>query len=1519
MASTTDSSEKIQLLLVEDDQIDRLAFTRTVKQYNLPYEYSLASSLTEALAILRDRKFQIAILDYNLGDGRSSELFPILKEQNCPFVISTGSGDEETAARLMSQGAADYLIKDPERNYLKILPVTISKTISRHQTEGKLQLLNRAITSVKDSIYVLDCKGKLQYINNTLAEFSNISPEEAIGQTIQFLKQPYLAEWLESTRACVGENCNTESEIVMCRADGTSFAALVSETCVVEDLHLHRIGVIRNITSLKSVEQELRNYQESLENTVKERTAELQQAIAELRQENQERIKIEESLRASRDQLQQQQEFFKLVIDSNPNLIFVKDWDGHYLLANQTMAEFYNTTVENLVGKTDADFHSNPIDAERFLEENRQIISSQQEMFLPEEKIPHVDLGYQWLQWQKRPIKIFGNTDGVLGVGVNITARKQIEISLSESQKRFESLAAVAPVGIYRTNTTGDAIYLNDRWCEIAGLTLAEASGPNWARALHPDDREKVGAEWYASVQEHRPFELECRFQKPDGTITWVLSRARAEHDIYGEIIGYVGTITDISDRKRAETILQKLVTGTAAVTGADFFVELVRHIAEALAVTYAVVTEFVGDHLVTLGFWANGSLQPSISYLPAKTPCEISLQEGQYHCEQAVQSIFAEDLDLVTMQAESYLGISLKDDHGRAIGNLCVLDTQPISEIKKVEAMGLLQVFAARASAELQRKNVNEALKALNQDLEMRVQQRTQELQERERFLQTVLDSFPLAVFWKDRQSILLGSNQLFAQASGLESPLDVVGKSSFDFSFTEEEARKYVEDDHFVMVSGLSKIGIEETITLANGEISWIETNKIPLRDALGQVIGLVGTFQDISDRKKAENDLLESQRFLQLVLDTFPLFVFWKDRQSVYLGCNQNFATSAGLSLSSEITGKTDYDMPWGESDAEKYRNDDQQVITSSKPKLNIIETQNQANGQIIWLETNKIPLRDLQGNVIGVLGTYQDISDRKLAEEALAESEAFNRQLVEEFPIGLASCRLDGHLVFVNAAFAQILGRTVEETMSLSYWDITPSKYAELEAEQLRLIQTEGRYGPYEKEYIHKDGHLVPVMLSGLMILRNGEFLIWSSVQDISDRKSAEAKLQLANQELMRATRLKDEFLANMSHELRTPLNSILGMNEGLQEEIFGSINERQLKALRTIETSSTHLLALINDILDVAKIESGQINLDLAAINIESLCKSSLAFIKQQASTKRIQLIHKIPQYLPEITVDERRIRQVLINLLNNAVKFTMEGGTITLQVSLVPSEASTNPVLNPNHLRIAVIDTGIGISAENIQKLFQPFIQVDSALNRQYNGTGLGLALVRKLVELHGGTVELTSEVGVGSCFAIKLPFNIGSPELDLQIEYDLSAQAQIEQAQIEQNQRKEVVPPLILLAEDNNANVRTFTSYLEAKGYRMLIASDGQQAIAITKAHKPDLILMDIQMPVMDGLEAIKQIRLDPDVADIPIIALTALAMTGDRERCLDAGANEYLQKPLKLKQLTTSIQQILNAKKNV
>ncbi|MBV6623362.1 MAG: GAF domain-containing protein [Rivularia sp. (in: Bacteria)] len=421
------------------------------------------------------------------------------------------------------------------------------------------------------------------------------------------------------------------------------------------------------------------------------------------------------------------------------------------------------------------------------------------------------------------------------------------------------------------------------------------------------------------------------------------------------------------------------------------------------------------------------------------------------------------------------------------------------------------------------------------------------------------------------------------------------------------------------------------------------------------------------------------------------------------------------------------------------------------------------------------------------------------------------------------------------------------------------------------------------------------------------------------QQLSERQQAQQQLternqQLAvsNQELARATRLKDEFLANMSHELRTPLNAILGMTEGLQEKVFGPINDRQLKALQTIESSGSHLLELINDVLDVAKIESGQLELDITPTNVAPLCQSSLAFIKRQALKKRIHLETKLPYEPPDLLVDERRIRQVLINLLNNAVKFTPDAGSITLEVTVPQSSAEGDCIddSSDNFLQISVVDTGIGIAPKDTKKLFQPFVQIDSALNRQYAGTGLGLALVKRTVELHGGRVGLTSQLGVGSRFTIYLPCIKKTSSSDrIKTQQALS---------IESTDSVERASDLILLVEDNEANIITISGYLRAKGYRLLLAKNGQEAIALAHSEAPQLILMDIQMPGMDGIEAMQQIRSNPNLEKIPIIALTALAMKGDRERCLAAGANDYLSKPVKLKQLAINIQQLLAAYEN-
>jgi CheY-like chemotaxis protein len=310
-----------------------------------------------------------------------------------------------------------------------------------------------------------------------------------------------------------------------------------------------------------------------------------------------------------------------------------------------------------------------------------------------------------------------------------------------------------------------------------------------------------------------------------------------------------------------------------------------------------------------------------------------------------------------------------------------------------------------------------------------------------------------------------------------------------------------------------------------------------------------------------------------------------------------------------------------------------------------------------------------------------------------------------------------------------------------------------------------------------------------------------------------------------------------------------------------------------------------------------------------------------------------------------MSLDERRIRQVLINLLSNAVKFTPIGGRVTLDVHYEPIEVNlaehislTRIPLQPKpnsvlescpledrfYLCISVTDTGIGIAPLDQLKLFKPFVQIDSSFNRKYEGTGLGLALVKQIVEMHGGDVNLRSQIGEGSCFTVRLPYVCMTPDFQSsQLSED--DQSQIIDTSFEQSnpQSDSVVDntipamentlPTILIAEDNEANTISVTSYLQAKGYYCVIAQNGQEAINLARIHHPQLILMDIQMPEMDGITATKQIRNEPILADIPIIALTALAMTGDREKCLEAGANDYLSKPYQLKYLAKVIQDLI------
>jgi PAS domain S-box-containing protein len=546
-------------------------------------------------------------------------------------------------------------------------------------------------------------------------------------------------------------------------------------------------------------------------------------------------------------------------------------------------------------------------------------------------------------------------------------------------------------------------------------------------------------------------------------------------------------------------------------------------------------------------------------------------------------------------------------------------------------------------------------------------------------------------------------------------------------------------------------------------------------------------------------------------------------------------------------------------------------------------------------------------------------------RKQAEQAYSASQRRFQALIEYAPDGIALLGANGKMRQVTPSTERILGYAPEDIVDqdpalLTHPDDLPALLGIL----TDLFQHPGKVVRTEYRFLHKDGswRWLESTISNLLEEPSVQAIVFN-YRDVTERKRYEeeleslnldleqrvtkrtAELNLTNMELERANRVKDEFLATMSHELRTPLNSILGLSESLMEQRSGTLNDYQGQSIQLIQSSGRHLLELINDILDVSKINAGKFEIYPQILDVNVLCRSSLAFVREQAMRKSITLSSQEDTTVSEIYADPRRLKQILVNLLTNAVKFTPEHGQVLLRVHV---EVENNLV------QITVTDTGIGIAPENLKRLFNPFVQVDSKLNRQFEGTGLGLSLVQKLTDLHGGSVMVESEIGKGSQFTINLPWdkNVIVQQNSAEARGKLLSPLRTEKHNM--SLKNSVNRRKILLAEDNIPNAITISEYLESWGYEIIIAHDGLEALEQAETKEPDIILMDIQMPVMDGLEAIRHFRANPRFVNTPIIALTALAMPGDRERCLEAGASEYMSKPVSLKTLAKTIETMLD-----
>jgi PAS domain S-box-containing protein len=562
----------------------------------------------------------------------------------------------------------------------------------------------------------------------------------------------------------------------------------------------------------------------------------------------------------------------------------------------------------------------------------------------------------------------------------------------------------------------------------------------------------------------------------------------------------------------------------------------------------------------------------------------------------------------------------------------------------------------------------------------------------------------------------------------------------------------------------------------------------------------------------------------------------------------------------------------------------------------------------------------------GSIADFVTLAIEASERNIVQEALRQSEAQFRAIFERSSIGIALINMKAQIVDTNFALCEILGYSREELSGKRFTNYISTKRGDLKLyKQLMLgIRTDSKRisrdglqpsehqkQPVERHRIemerrclHQNGSLVWTHISVSVIPgSNGEpeFFL-AMIEDITERKQTELKLRASQEAAEAANLAKSEFLATMSHELRTPLNAIMGLSQLLQQEIVGSLNEKQNEYVSCIYSSGEHLLALINDILDLSKVEAGKEELLLSPLPVSDLCNYAIWTVRDRALEKGLQITSQIDLEADICIADERRIKQMLLNLLTNAIKFTPAG-----QISLVVKKV-------PQGITFTVSDTGIGIDSSQFQFLFEPFKQLDSRLNRQYEGTGLGLALTRKLARLHGGDVTVTSILGEGSQFTLFLP-NLVHPrvEKDQGDKGDEGGNFTLSPLL----SSSPVIPTnkTILLVEEEKNTATVLQDYLHTIGYQVKWIDNRNDFLNQVQNIQPDLVFFDFQL-IKDIriLNSLNILRQEPYWENLPIVMMTSSEYLEEEIITLSGNANDYLVKPIRIVQLESVLMRYLS-----
>ncbi len=1046
-----------------------------------------------------------------------------------------------------------------------------------------------------------------------------------------------------------------------------------------------------------------------------------------------------------------------------------------------------------------------------------------------------------------------GAIQGSVLVLRDITARRRSEESLKESEERFRSAFEYANTGMALIGLDETLLKVNRVFCEMLGFSERDMLGLTMPQIIHPEDQAQNATDIHRILNgEFASRWMERRYVHRSGRTVWTLVSTTLVSNAQDVPLYMVVMIQDITERKSAEEELQvqkayfqrlfeKSPEGIVILDGDDRIVDVNREFTNIFGYTIEEIQgKKVNDVLV-----------------PPELKAEAEkLSWGVYH-DQIVQFDTVRQRKDGTLIDVSVLGSPITLG-GTNVG--CYGIYRDISERKHAEEQLLM--------------------------------------------LSRAVEQSPASIVITDINGIIEYVNDRFVQVTGYTAE-EATGKNPRLLSSGIEPREKYAQLWSTITAGGEWRG--EFLNRKKNGELYWEFASVSPIKNRDGVAKHYLAVKEDITERKRAEEQLAQERNLLRTLIDNLPDYIFVKDAHCRFMIANAAQLSLLGESHPEAVIGKTDADYFPAQYAAQTLLAE-QAVLHSGALLLNHEEPFVDREGRQRWVQTTKVPLRDGKGQIIGLVGLCHDITERKHAETELQESARRLQSIIEAVDEGITVSDRAGHFEVFNSKMEAITGYTLREAnMTDDFLSLLcpPTQNPTQGPARLREVIDTGGSCELELTIRTRNGEEKALLVSTSVVRYKNRDMVLGAYRDITGRKRAEREmamyaeqllkakskaeeqartleeqareLAVAREEALQASRLKSEFVANMSHEIRTPMNGVIGMTSLLLDT---RLTAEQHEYTEIIRTSGEALLSIINDILDFSKIEAGKLTLELIDFDLRTVVEESADMLAQKAHDKQLELICYVDEEIPDaVHGDPGRLRQVLVNLLSNAIKFT-EKGEVSVEAKLEREDE------RDMHVRFTIRDTGIGISEEHRQRLFQSFSQADGSTRRKYGGTGLGLAISKQLVEMMQGNIGVQSTPAVGSEFWFTVCLQ----------KQDRPGRAV--------HPRSTLDGVRVLIVDDNQTN-RTILSHVIGRwGMRSMAVDSGRDALTAlrTAASGGDpftIALLDLQMPEMDGAMLARNIKSDPALAGTPLVLLTSLGHTGGWTSHDDIAAK--LTKPVK------------------